>query len=336
MTLSTQEIILEYVCPGLGVIIGNVMYAAPLRDLKAAVDKGDLGHLNPTPWGFMFGNCVGWVLYSTLLQNVFVFAGNAPGLLVSIYLNLGAIKLLYQEHHAKENRDATIAFLDKEQPRGGGGGEMIANRRDGSLDDTAESTGENWGTVLLKVSSQSTPAPSRHDNIMMFMCTLWVILGTILAFANSMDLDSKVFMVGIVTNCIVVFFYAAPLSTIFQVLKEKHTASIHIPTMILNTLNSSFWCAYGIAIMDFFVATPNGIGSIFGFVQVFLYMTFPRHPKSAAAAAALPGEETKSDDSGATQKVELPCTTSTSSKNTLLPIKSCPLDVEDGTVAASA
>ncbi|CAJ1945931.1 unnamed protein product [Cylindrotheca closterium] len=314
MALSTKEIILEYVCPAMGALIGNIMFAAPVRDLKAAIDKGDLGTLNPTPWGFMLGNCMGWLLYGVLLQNVWVFVGNGPGLLVSIWLNLGAIKLLYKGHHAKENRDATIAFLDKEQPRGG------------SSLDYPKAEAQDWATILLKVSSQSTPAPTRHENIAMFMCTLWVIVGTVLAFVDAMDLDSKALMVGIVTNCILIFFYGAPLSTIFQVLKEKHTASIHIPTMILNTLNGIFWFAYGIAISDYFIAGPNGLGCAFGAIQIFLCMTLPRGPRSAAAQSAtilptVPAETPKIEQAEA-------------SSSTL--INSYPLDMEDGTVAASA
>jgi hypothetical protein len=79
--LSTSEIILEYVSPLLGAIFANLMFAgetktisivvislfvlplshfassssplcsrAPLNDVREAVGKGSLGHLNPTPW----------------------------------------------------------------------------------------------------------------------------------------------------------------------------------------------------------------------------------------------------------------------------------------------
>ena len=36
---------------------------------------GRLGDLNPTPWAVMLGNCCGWVTYSILINNLFVFFG---------------------------------------------------------------------------------------------------------------------------------------------------------------------------------------------------------------------------------------------------------------------
>jgi solute carrier family 50 protein (sugar transporter) len=76
--------------------MANIMFASPIKDLQKAVKKGDLGDLNPTPWAFMLGNCLGWVTYGILLQNLWIFFGNAPGFIISVWLNLGAVKLLYQ------------------------------------------------------------------------------------------------------------------------------------------------------------------------------------------------------------------------------------------------
>ena len=279
---STKEIILEYVCPGLGVVMATFMFAAPARDLKAAIDKGDLGTLNPTPWGFMLGNCMGWVLYGILLKNMWIFFGNAPGLLISIWLNLGATKLLYHGHHAKEMRESTVAFLEREDPW------MLSTCSSNETNSTSSASEEkstnaegreDWATIIHRVTSQAAPAPARHEFVLMLVCTIWVVFGTILVFVDALDLDAKVLMIGFATNCFLVFFYGAPLSTIFQVLNERHTASIHIPTMVMNTMCSSFWCAYGFAIGDWFVAVPNGLGAGFGGIQIFLCITFPRSPK---------------------------------------------------------
>jgi hypothetical protein len=58
--LSTSAIILEYVCPGLGVLVGTYMFMAPLKDCYEAVKAGKgLGDLNPAPWSFCTGNCIG-------------------------------------------------------------------------------------------------------------------------------------------------------------------------------------------------------------------------------------------------------------------------------------
>ena len=93
--MSTREILLQYVCPAFGMITANLMFSgercvsshicdprgiymvhlvpfafvsAPFHDVRRAVSHGTLGHLNPTPWAAMTGNCIGWVTYSYLIQ----------------------------------------------------------------------------------------------------------------------------------------------------------------------------------------------------------------------------------------------------------------------------
>eukprot|EP00956_Cyclotella_meneghiniana_P024714 scaffold50014_cov66-Cyclotella_meneghiniana.AAC.6 len=58
MPLSAEEIVLQYVCPAFGMIAANIMFAAPFNDVRQAVSRGTLGHLNPTPWAAMTGVCV--------------------------------------------------------------------------------------------------------------------------------------------------------------------------------------------------------------------------------------------------------------------------------------
>jgi hypothetical protein len=60
MTVTTTDIVLKYVFPGLGVVMGNIMFMAPVKDCYKAVKVGKgLGPLNPIPWAFTFGNCFG-------------------------------------------------------------------------------------------------------------------------------------------------------------------------------------------------------------------------------------------------------------------------------------
>jgi hypothetical protein len=46
-------IILEYVCPAVGVVLATQMFLAPYRDVQMAIKAGSLGELNPLPWVFM-------------------------------------------------------------------------------------------------------------------------------------------------------------------------------------------------------------------------------------------------------------------------------------------
>lgn len=109
---TAAEIILEYICPSLGMIVAWLMWLAPVKDLRDAVRRGaGLGDLNPTPWAMMLGNCVGWSSYGLLASNWFVFLANYPGFLISCWLNLGAVKLLYASHHTDETRRSLVDYL---------------------------------------------------------------------------------------------------------------------------------------------------------------------------------------------------------------------------------
>lgn len=113
---SATEVILVYVCPIVGVILSNFVYTAPLKDLQNAVYEGKgLNDLNPTPWAFMVGNCLGWTVYGVLAKDWYIFWSVYPGFIISVWLNLGAIKLLYSSHHRKQTQAHLIEFLAKNE-----------------------------------------------------------------------------------------------------------------------------------------------------------------------------------------------------------------------------
>ena len=91
---SYHDILLQHVIPGLGVITGTFLSFAPYRAVLHASREGHLGHLNPTPWAVMMGKCLGWLCYAIMLGNMYVFMPNASGCVLSIWLNVQAIKLI--------------------------------------------------------------------------------------------------------------------------------------------------------------------------------------------------------------------------------------------------
>ena len=110
MTLIAS-IILELVVPVVGTIFSNLVYVAPYRDLQKAVQRGTLGDLNPTPWAFMYGNGFGWSVYAILVQDLWIFFASAPGALLSVWLNIRAVKLQYQTLQ----EEITIIFVDERE-----------------------------------------------------------------------------------------------------------------------------------------------------------------------------------------------------------------------------
>eukprot|EP00977_Amphora_coffeiformis_P020379 scaffold8195_cov156-Amphora_coffeaeformis.AAC.3 len=282
---SPQDITFKFIFPALGIVIGNAMFSAPVKDLKAAVNRGFLGDLNPTPFAFMLGNCCGWVAYSILVNDLWIFAGNAPGFCLSIWLNMGATKLQYQAFRMTEIRKSLKSHFEKLRTE-----EVAENTKHDSTysSDSAQSQDKNGSHVsaidpadkiihsLTSFESSEIVAP--HESVVMIISMIWVACIALVAFGSGFSQTTKEWIVGIFVNLNLVFFYGAPLSTIWTVLRTRNSASIHILTMIGNTLNGTFWGLYGLAILDPFMATPNLLGTALGVIQIFLVVTFSRIP----------------------------------------------------------
>ncbi|KAL3929403.1 MAG: hypothetical protein SGBAC_012226 [Bacillariaceae sp.] len=102
-------------------------------------------------------------------------------------------------------------------------------------------------------------------------------------------------IVGVCSNLNLMFFYGAPLTSIFEVLQTRRSTSIHRPTMYMSLLNATFWTGYGFAQMDPFIIVPNGVGMILGTIQFLLCRIFPRGGEKDDRIP-LPGESFEDDD----------------------------------------
>lgn len=318
--VSAEDVILKYIFPALGMIAANIMFASPYKAIKSSIQKGDLGTLNPTPWAFMFGNCLGWVTYSILLQNLWIFFGNCPGLLMSVWYNLAAVKLSYHKYHVQEMRRSVVELLVNEGHTGSvlmrtvhlveevtthnevkgvsesasastldtgdlekGNEEMKAiacTNSNENHEKNQASTPGEWAQLVLDDTSQKVPVFAPHENLIMTISIIWVIGIAIICLVPNISQKAREVAVASLVNANLVFFYGAPLSTIHTVTHQRDSSSIYVPTMITNTLNGFFWTAYGFAISDYFIAVPNALGALFGVVQVVLCILFPRKQQS--------------------------------------------------------
>lgn len=286
---TATEIVLEYVCPLFGCLAANFMFTAPIKDVRKAVSRGTLGCLNPTPWAVMTGNCTGWVTYSYLIQNQFMFWANAPGLIISVWLNMAAAKLQYCDRMSSSMRSSFVQLLDSNRrsfairtnEHGGTLGGVLDKEEGGNQGDVGEGeepstiqTFSNLRKMAMDITLQKTEAPAPHEKVVVGVVTGWVAVISLLSFLQ-LTVDQWKWAVGIIVNINLAFFYGAPLSTIFTVLKTRDSSSIHRWTMLMNTANACFWTAFGFGIMDWFIIVPNGLGAILGFIQMFLRLVVP-------------------------------------------------------------
>lgn len=286
------------------------MFTAPFRAILKASRKGSLGNLNPTPWAFTLGNCCGWMIYSFITYNLWLFFGNAPGFCLSIWFNMEALKLEYENFRSEEKKRSIIVALEeqtmllKSQALGfdhsNGDTSTSNNGQEGAVEapsppttrptgyvknawDTTQRTGElalDYAKIVGGVVSQNTKAPYGHEFLVLANVVVWVIIVSIIIFARSFTNETRQFIVGIAGNVNLVFFFGAPLSTIGSVLKTRSSASIHRWTMIANTFNGFVWAIFGFSIVDYFIAVPNAIGAFLGTVQIILCVIFPRPRKN--------------------------------------------------------
>ena len=77
-------------------------------------------------------------------------------------------------------------------------------------------------------------------------------------------------------QAILLIYYATPLSTVFEVVRSRNSASLSLPLCAMNVANGGLWLVYGIAIRDLFIAVPNGIGALLGCLLLALICAFPR------------------------------------------------------------
>ncbi len=144
-------------------------------------------------------------------QDLFVLFSNAPGFIVSIWLNMGAAKLQYQEMRSRGDSHDLLLREDADR-------------------EVFEINGGIGDSGLRQNHTSSLPSFTSHEKWVILIFILWMIVLSIVCFIP-MSLEKQAGIIGLVVNINLVVFYGAPLSTILEVLKSKSSNSIHRPTM---------------------------------------------------------------------------------------------------------
>lgn len=227
----------------------------------------------------MTGNCLGWVSYAVATQDLFLLFSNAPGLVLSLWLNMGAAKLQYQEMHQMflQNDDCSHSLhlqIDGEEQEQQQEQNAIFSENDDGDSRTSSARMINDASAYASApASTSLPSFTSHEKWVIRVVIIWVITLSIVCFVP-MSGEKQANIIGFIVNINLVVFYGAPLSTILKVVSERNSASIHRRTMIMSLFNSFFWLAYGVALMDIVIFLPNACGFILGVVQLLLCVVF--------------------------------------------------------------
>ena len=256
----------------------------------------------------MLGNTFGWITYSILINDLFVFFGNAPGFLMAFWLNLQAAKMQYESFQSQEMRNLIVCELENRTSLCQSGTETPAAAldEDASIADDRDPEQQRkrqiseTESIVRGVVAPKKFAPAPHETLVMLNVLVWLALVSLIGFALRLSDRAKETIIGVSVNLNLVVFYGAPLSTIWTVLTTQSSSSIHVRTMLTNTFNGIFWAAYGIAISDLFIAVPNSLGAALGAIQFVLCFLFPRREKvgdGENGSIAIEMEQTDTADS---------------------------------------
>jgi solute carrier family 50 (sugar transporter) len=271
---SWSDVFFAYVCPTLGGLVASTLFAAPIHDLRTALQNETLGPLNPNPWAVMSGNCLGWCIYSYYTNDPFILAANLPGLLLSLWLNIGAAKLQYLAQvesirvGGSSSSKSGAAVLTTNPLR--------HRHRHPFSHGEVDTTGAGHINAAVVVSKENL-VHSPQDVLLLRILCVW---GAVLVAVGWLGVvppgPMQAQTVGLIVNVNLIFFYAAPLQTMRTVLEHKCSDSLHTMTILLNCLNATFWMLYGIALDSPVVYGPNGIGLALGTAQLVLLIVYPK------------------------------------------------------------
>jgi solute carrier family 50 (sugar transporter) len=93
----------------------------------------------------------------------------------------------------------------------------------------------------------NTKTKDRQLAILLFFT---FVLSLVAAIGVMTRMSSLKQLWGFTANAILLVYYAAPLSTIFTVISTRSAATLNVPLAVMQLINGSTWCAYGLAKAD--------------------------------------------------------------------------------------
>ena len=232
--------------------------------------------LNPLPFPAIVANCAGWVAYGYVTQDVLVLWPNVAGFLIGMFYTLSAYGLA--DTKTRDRQMAIMLFFSTV---------MMVVGAVGTLGDFEYGKLKNlWGFTANGALRRWPPwcgVPCRGQASKHLQALLPRLSqpGT-----SSRPLSCLAcppppcFLPGNAARplpaAILLIFYASPLSTLLEVLRTRCSASLNLPLSVMNVINGSLWLVSGLAISDYFIAVPNGVGAALGVLYCALILTFPR------------------------------------------------------------
>lgn len=132
--------------------------------------------------------------------------------------------------------------------------------------------------VLTCYKFSKEAAQDMLRNLLISAIFLYWLMGFVSMAASLSDAATKTLW-GATSVAVLGVYYVAPLSSVAKVIAERDSSSLHWPLCSMNIVNGMLWFAYGLALKDWFVCLPNGIGAGFNVVCLIMCFVFPARRK---------------------------------------------------------
>jgi solute carrier family 50 protein (sugar transporter) len=220
---ASMEIFTRTIAPILGFLLANVMFFASVPELQKYRKMNEWGSLNSHPYPIVVCNCIGWMMYGSVIKDYWVFVSNFPGLLVSVYALM----------------------------------------------------------IALTLNARNEKKRKELEKMVLVSCALLSVMGFVLGVVMHGDEKEgkKRFASGIFCNVVLAIYYASPLSEMRQIIMERDASSLYWPMSVAITVNGFSWAAYGFALKDWFLVSPNMFRGVLGVVQLTFLATFGKNTK---------------------------------------------------------
>lgn len=90
MPSDFEDLLLTKIAPSVGVVIATALFSSPIGGVLQIRRDGALGSTNALPFPFILANCVAWVSYALVKQDIFVFLANEAGVFMGMFFTLSA------------------------------------------------------------------------------------------------------------------------------------------------------------------------------------------------------------------------------------------------------
>ncbi|XP_077242526.1 bidirectional sugar transporter SWEET6b-like [Tasmannia lanceolata] len=125
---------------------------------------------------------------------------------------------------------------------------------------------------------------------------VFMVIVVIVVLTTAHTHSKRTLIVGVLCVIFGACMYASPLSVMKLVIETKSVKYMPFYLSLANFLNGICWTAYALIRFDIFITIPNGLGALFGAVQLILYGCYYR--------------STPEDDEKPKAEVQLPTTIS--------------------------